>query len=127
MSKSCIYENASKLGKVDGAALLKSYESFQESGQSEEQAFVSSMAQMTQSTLDNRNLLKKELKLDYEIKIPSRTVSYINEAQSYIDKEITTGNLATDLVSKALGMLYAGDKFIRNTLSTYLKPKRIKR
>ena len=77
-SKACIYENAAILGKVDGAALIKSYELALDKGLTESQAFVQAMAEMAQQTEFALEQLRKELNVDYEVKIKVPKSSFLH-------------------------------------------------
>lgn len=121
-SKACIYENASILGKVDGAALLKSYELALDNGLTESQAFVSAMAQMAQQTESSLEQLRSELNVDYEVKIKVPVASFLSEAHAFIDSETSEGSFAKDLLASGIGVKKPG--FIKNTLATFLQPKK---
>jgi len=119
-SKTCIYENASILGKVDGAALIENFDQLLDQGLSEKQAFIQAMSIMAQTTQHNLETLRKELNLDYEVKIIVPKTSFLKEAQEYIDSNISEGSLAKDLVANGIGVKRPG--FIKTTLKDYLVP-----
>jgi len=121
-SKACIYENASILGKVDGAALLKSFELALDKGLTEQQAFVQAMAEMAQQTESSLEQLRSELNVDYEVKIKPPKLTFLSEAHSFIDSETSEGSFAKDLLAGAIGVKNPG--FIKNTLGTFLQPKK---
>jgi len=121
-SKTCIYENASILGKVDGAALVKSFELALDNGLTESQAFVQAMAEMAQQTESSLEQLRSELNVNYEVKIKVPKASFLSEAHSFIDSETSAGSFAKDLLAGGIGVKKPG--FIKNTLATFLQAKR---
>ena len=119
-SKACIYEQASILGKVDEAALIKDFDNLLDQGLTEEQAFTQAMSNMAQSTQYNLETLRKELNIDHEVKITVPKVTFLKEAQEYIDSNVSAGSTAKDLIASARGVKKPG--FIKTTLKDYLVP-----
>lgn len=120
--KACIYENASKLGKVDEAALLKSYEEFIEAGQTEQQAFISAMVQMARSIETDRSTLLSELQSQHQIAVPARTASFSDTTVEDTVVAAPVRTFAQSLLQNGLGTLNP-QKFVENTISAFLQAK----
>jgi len=118
-SKACIYENASILGKVDAAALRNLSESLEKQGFTPEQADISAWAQMTQEAVADRAELLTELNREHELKLPTRTVSYLKDANKLVDSQSPSSSFAKDLLANAMT-----PRFIRKKLSDFFSVKK---
>ena len=82
----------------------KAYELALDKGLTDQQAFVSAMAEMAQQTDASLELLRSELNIDYDLKIIVPKSSFLSEAHSFIDSETSAGSFAKDLLAGAIGV-----------------------